>query len=269
MLARAPAATNFRVTELRPATSSCAVQSTEISSKFQPVYPVTQRLFLYLPGMLMLPRSMQSVVEDFKKSFFNDQHLILNIGMLAPRGPDKAIAAINEAIQLSMDAAPVDQIVLVGESWGADLAIIVSEQLTENSIAIAAEPDSYGFYQLDQEWRDRMDEDYPRWRAAYKDMGPYGERAMQSHYGWLGSKPEWRRLNNLHDVKKRVLILSGIGGDQPGMETVLKLKDVEALRPNRNITFFNVVGGGHRVLKRHSSVIAGITTAFLNPAGNF
>jgi hypothetical protein len=218
--------------------------------------------------MLMPPTSLSRIFNTLSQTFENDKHEIFDIGMMAPQGPSHVALKTKEYVQKRLDAEAFDEVVFVGESWGADIGMIVSEHLAHNSIAIAGEPSEAGFHSEDEEWRARANEIWLRFSPHYKNIGPIAMKAMDNNWGWLGPQETWKRINNLHTLEKRVVIIAGFGGQQPGVETILKTNDFYALRAKSNFQCFNLPGGGHRVLNREASKVAGLTLAILNPGGN-
>lgn len=216
----------------------------------------------------MPPTSLSGICDALCKTFENDTHAIFDIGMMAPQGPSYVARKTNEYVQKRMDAEAFDEVVFVGESWGADIGIMVSEHLAHSSIVIAGEPSEAGFHSEDEVWRARMHEQWLRFGPHLKKMGPIAMKAMDSSWGWLGPQETWKRINNLHTLEKRAIIIAGFGGQQPSIETTLKSNDFYALRAKSNFQCFNFSGGGHRVLNREAAKIAGLTLAILNPSGN-
>ena len=229
---------------------------------------INRRLFIYLPGMLTPPTSQSPIFNALSLIFENDTHAICDIGMMGPIGPLHAAEKTKEYVQKRTGEESFDEVVFVGESWGADIAIMVSEQLEHPSIAIASESSASGFHLEDEEWRARMNEGWLRWSPWIKRLGPIGGRAMDNNWGWLGPQETWRRLNNLHTIEGRVVIISGFGGQQPPFETTMKSSDIYAIRAKSNFQCFNFKGGGHSVLNTQSEKISGLILAILNPIGN-
>lgn len=229
---------------------------------------MNRRLFVYLPGMLMPPNSMQRIYNSLKQEFPNDVHEIFDIGMMAPQGPSYSASKTKEFIQKRMDAETFGDVVLVGESWGGDIAIMVSEQLNEVTLVIAGEPGGAGFYVEEKEWKNRLEESRLRYDHAIRQYGPIGVRAIKNTWAWHGTRNTWRRINNLHEVEKPVVILAGYGGEQPTIPTGLKSDDFVSLQSKVNIRCFNLRGGGHKVLNREAEKISGLTLSILHPNGN-
>ena len=229
---------------------------------------MNRRMFVYLPGMLMPLNSVRRIYNALKQVFPNDTHEGFDIGMMAPQGPCYAACKTKEFIQKRMDAETYDDVVLVGESWGGDIAIMVSEQLKQVTLVIAGEPGGAGFYAEEKEWKNRLQESRLRYDRDFSQLGPIGARTIKNNWAWHDTRDAWRRINNLHEVDKPVVILAGYGGEQPTVPTGLKSDDFLSLSNKINIRCFNFRGAGHKVLNREAVRISGLILSILYHNGN-
>lgn len=207
---------------------------------------------LYFPGALMLPRSMNKIRALLKHALFPND--IETLTWQYNPFQDKE-AALDDLLSLARDIPDFDErrLVLVGESYGLDLATEFRARHGLDALVIGSSPSPSLVHPLIEQQRASIPLDRQfYWSLFNNDAG----RALIQN--WF----KWNDREYIHPSpyvsEENMIIFSGVKIDNPSprQQSRLNKDHIEQLHKYPNIMAINIDGEGHRVMLTSAAFVA-------------